>query len=96
MSITTPTTSRVSDEMLDAALKSWMGESIVVPFAGESRMRAALEAALASQGDVVAVSELRALVGTWQRKADSLGFPYGEDYLGCGRDLSAILNRGGK
>lgn len=36
----------VTDEMRDAALKSWMGDSIIVPFAGESRMKAALIAAL--------------------------------------------------
>lgn len=57
----TTTDIRVTDEMRDAALKSWMGESIVIPFAGESRMRAAIEAALSAQAPSVAVGELEKL-----------------------------------
>ena len=41
---------KVDDAMVERALKSWMGDSIIIPFAGKQRMREALIAALVVEG----------------------------------------------
>ncbi len=98
--MTTPTTSRVSETMFYvacAAYKEVSGEPVRM-----ASLRAALEAALASLGDVVAVSEVnRVLVGFVKSKRSAgASSHYMQGYSdACNHiidDLSAILNRGGK
>jgi DNA invertase Pin-like site-specific DNA recombinase len=114
--MTTPTTSRVSDAMVKVAENAFWPvylESIRVHQASKAAhsagMRSALEAALASQGDVVAVSELDKLARKWDAKScrdygqksshagdlRRLLADHGVTYV-IGGDLSAILSRGGK
>lgn len=94
--MTTPTTSRVSYAMLAAAHEAY--EEAAKQTAWDFALRAALEAALASLGDVVAVSELRALCDEWESESKDMEAPqpYREACRCFAGDLSAILNRGGK
>lgn len=135
MSMTTPTTSRVSDiPASDLVFEAWPpdpgGMRVYAPrgvkvthtptgftcacshersgHANRDTALRALHAALASQGDVVAVSELRALTkyfAYWDGEVGETNTP--DEDLKCGdenkervfiryTDLSAILNRGGK
>lgn len=102
--MTTPTTSRVSDAQREA-FEKWMHEHFKYPdltidthhpehYAPRTTAYAwqAWQAALASLGDVVAVSELRDLIATAD---EACGFNYSLKVVPVD-DLSAILNRGGK
>lgn len=115
--MTTPTTSRVSDAMLAAACDAFVEspgafDKLAYPIRVSIRrdMRVALEAALASQGDVVAVSELKTLK-TYFAYWDGDGAVHETDTpdedLECGdqniervvirySDLLDILNKGEK
>jgi hypothetical protein len=96
-------TTSVTDDR--QAFEAWAvanGHPVTVRYDGSDKYVSTLtnlrwhgwQAALRSQGKVAEVSRLRALAGSWQRKADNLGFPYGEDYLGCANDLTAIIGEG--
>jgi hypothetical protein len=98
-------TTSVTDQMVLAALQAYISETGTV----ESRdgdllhidhegMRAALEAALRSQGKVVEVSKLAPLVAKWEayrRPRDNdyqAGIEDGMDR--CAEDLTAIIGEG--
>lgn len=53
------TQASVTDEMLSAAIRAYMSESIVYDFAAFSRMRSAIEAALSTQPKAVSVDAER-------------------------------------
>lgn len=66
-----------------------MGESIIIPFAGNSRMSAALEAALSAQAPSVAVGELKELTAKWSKLHHSTSIAV------CVEDLSNLISKAG-
>jgi hypothetical protein len=101
-------TSRASEDMLSAACDAFIEspgafQKLAYPLRVSIRrdMRAALEAALSTMGDVVAVNELQSLVDEWESRnlrhnANSFDLGMHDGYRDAATDLSAILNRGGK
>jgi len=81
--------SRVTDEMVDAALKSWY---LVLTKDKHADMRVALEAALSHQAPAVAVSELEELA----RGDAGWTSCFGDDeYFVRHSDLRTLINKAG-
>lgn len=95
--MTTPTTSRVSEEMVIAAIAEFHRPCKGLGLESmDTKARRVLEAALASLGDVVAVS---AFEGLRRYEHDEIGgglWPSKDGEWITHSDLSATLNRGGK
>lgn len=104
---------RVTDAMVDAAIKASdvvISRNYAFDYEREA-MRAALEAALSRQGDVVKVSDLRALLASWDERADGmeskgLGDAFGSlgnirtglvsAYNSASEDLAALISKAEK